>query len=197
MAVAWNTKENRCWQKGLNVFSQGPLSADDTIMAFADRTIFEDRSDACGYTNQTVTEDINKRQYQMLCGVRWKGDNYDPDIRDSYPAKHTETLEECLEYCDEGTPICYGVLYSPNLGIGYRNCGSPFSAGRLASALDYVMLMLTIHRLGEERQQYHRAFDDLHARRERCNSSCSAHSQQYVREQRRGDRQRRDIQGVL
>lgn len=121
-AVAWNTNDKRCWMKGRGVTAEQGTTSDVTIMAFSDPAAWENLPSGCGYDNETVVEDPHGQQFRVLCDVRYKGDNYDPSIRPSYPAKNTKTLEECLQYCSEGSPFCWGVLFSPTQESGYYNC---------------------------------------------------------------------------
>jgi hypothetical protein len=122
-AVAYNTQARRCWQKSGNATVSELQPAANTIMAFADDTAFLQASHSCPFANNTIHTDSNGMSYQILCGVRHKGDNYDPSLAsNTYDAFHASSMDECLDYCSSNSPLCYGVLYSEGLDIGYRNC---------------------------------------------------------------------------
>ncbi|KPI42048.1 Isobutyryl-CoA dehydrogenase, mitochondrial [Cyphellophora attinorum] len=121
-AVAWNVAGSRCYLKGRGITAQNTTKSVGTIMAFSDPTVWANAKGGCGYNNNSIVTNTREQQFQVLCDTRYKGDNYDSTIRASYPAKHTETLEECLEYCSDGDPFCWGVLFSPTMEGGYRNC---------------------------------------------------------------------------
>lgn len=121
-AVAYNTKERRCWQKDGNTTRGDLVPAGNTIMAFANDRPWLEASHSCPYSNRSIQTDENGMQYQILCGLRHKGDNFEPDEDDVYQPFHASGIQECLSYCSSNSPLCYGVLYSEGLDIGYRNC---------------------------------------------------------------------------
>ena len=121
-AVAYNTKDRRCWQKSGNGTVAELRPTADTIMAFADDSAWANAKHTCPYANGTIQTDSNGQQYKIMCGVRYKGDNHDPELSEDYLPFHASSIDECLNYCSKGSPLCYGVLYSEGLDIGYRNC---------------------------------------------------------------------------
>lgn len=98
------------------------MATENTIMAFARNDPWVEASHGCPYTNGSIQTDQNGMQYQILCDTRHKGNNFDPDIREAYQPFHAATMEECMKYCSDNSPLCYGVLYSEGLDVGYRNC---------------------------------------------------------------------------
>lgn len=121
-AVAYNTNVRRCWQKSGNATRAELQPAANTIMAFADDTPWLNVESTCPYTNDSIQTDTNGLQYQILCGIRHKGDNFDPEIREDYQPYHAASVDDCLDYCSKNSPLCYGVLYFPGSENGYRNC---------------------------------------------------------------------------
>jgi hypothetical protein len=94
----------------------------NTIMAFTDPEIWESRTNNCPFANNTIQTDDNGLSYNILCGVRQQGDNYDPTVQPAYQPFHADTIQECMNYCSGGDPFCNGILYSEAFEIGYHNC---------------------------------------------------------------------------
>ncbi|ETN36510.1 uncharacterized protein HMPREF1541_08788 [Cyphellophora europaea CBS 101466] len=90
-------------------------------MAFA-QDVWTDRGQNYACTNGSIQTDSNGYQYRIYCGYRHNGDNYDINKRPDYQPFHADTLDDCLNYCSRGGPLCRGVLYSEGLRTGYRNC---------------------------------------------------------------------------
>jgi len=57
-------------------------------------------------------------EYRVYCGL----DFYGSDIDAGYHPLHTRSLDECMDFCSRGNPLCLGIAYNPDLQRGYHNC---------------------------------------------------------------------------
>ena len=109
--------------KGRGVTLSKSTTENGLTLAISDSSQWDNLRSGCeGHDNNTIVTGSTGQRFQVLCDTRHKGDNYDPAKRPSYPSKHTQTLDECLQYCSDGSPFCWGVLFSPTQQSGYKNC---------------------------------------------------------------------------
>ena len=60
--------------------------------------------------------------FEINCRKDAFGPDFDWTIDQHYEPQHVENLEECMTICSQGHPLCYGVVFNPDLQNGYYNC---------------------------------------------------------------------------
>jgi hypothetical protein len=123
MAIQFNRNSSRCYYKTSSAGVSDLSSSEVSVTAFADPAPFENRGTACPFANETIQSDKNGMQYRILCETDasvFGFDSSDPDTQ--YKPFHADTAQDCLQYCSDHDPLCYGVVYTESLDWSYRNC---------------------------------------------------------------------------
>lgn len=75
----------------------------------------------CPFEDGSIQSHANGMEFRIFCD-QW----YDGDMTRfaDLPGNqlHTETMEECIEACANGVPLCTAVTWNPTLQDGYPNC---------------------------------------------------------------------------
>ena len=125
-AVSYNVNTKRCFLKNGYVTTSNLSFANETVTAIADSKPFEPDpgSSPCPSGNDTIHTDDNGMEYNVLCDLYWSGNNYDPGEpgESAYQPFHADTLTDCMNFCSENGPLCYGVRWRHSAHEYYRNC---------------------------------------------------------------------------
>lgn len=93
-----------------------------THMALANRAQMAPlKQTACPFPNGLQQRTRNGMQFEVYCDLTYFGDDYNFSNKGARRT-HTNTMQECLEQCASGRPLCLGVLWNPDMGNGYANC---------------------------------------------------------------------------
>lgn len=123
MAVQWNEPDRQCYLKTASATKNGLEPSNVSVIAFADTAPFQNRPSGCPYANDTVQFDKNGMEYQIYCETDMRGDDHDDTAPSTqYKAFHADTILDCLNFCSDRGPLCYGVVYAERMDWGYRNC---------------------------------------------------------------------------
>lgn len=110
MAVLWNVSNRSCFLKTANATISDLEPSNGSITAFADAAAFQDRPGQCPYANESTQVDQNGMEYQIYCETDEPADYFDvsgPGAQ--YKVHRADTLLDCLNFCSDGQPLCYGV----------------------------------------------------------------------------------------
>lgn len=74
--------------------------------------------------NQTLYSAVNGYEFQTECGLDASYADFNDDTSKNpyYAWHHASSLQECINWCAQGTPLCYAVSYNADARLGYRNC---------------------------------------------------------------------------
>ena len=116
--VSYEAARSTCWWKDSNatVSRLVPGANIDTAIAHAEQ--FTSPDPACPFEDGSVQKTGNDMEYRVYCGL----DFYGSDIDAGYDPLHTRSLDECMDFCSRGNPLCLGIAYNPDLQRGYHNC---------------------------------------------------------------------------
>lgn len=87
----------------------------------SDLSLFQDRDVSCTNGQKAASNNLT---FEVFCGrdvdrgnhiTPWTAVNGTTD-------HHSDTLDDCMEFCATMRPKCYGVTYNPGLTGGYVNC---------------------------------------------------------------------------
>lgn len=121
-AVSYNLNTSTCWFKDGNATAQ-KLRVDNVInTGVANPSQFQPLDLACPFRDQSLQNVSNGMTFEINCRKDALGSDFDWTIDQYYEPQHVETLEECMSICSEGHPLCYGVVFNPDLQRGYHNC---------------------------------------------------------------------------
>lgn len=81
----------------------------------------------CPYENGSEVETENGQKFKIRCGQDYQGDDLLFNVGTDEGSKsaemlHSSTLDECLEECSTGLPLCLGVAWNPDVSNGWANC---------------------------------------------------------------------------
>ncbi|KAL4903364.1 hypothetical protein BDW74DRAFT_179782 [Aspergillus multicolor] len=101
-------------------------SSDSTDIALVEPTSQLDGVDtSCPFSNNTLQTTESGLDFEIKCyNDMIPYGHYCPWnlVDDPWCKLHTDTLEECMEYCAEAHPLCRAVTWNPDLGNGFGNC---------------------------------------------------------------------------
>lgn len=130
--VVFESAISTCWWKNGNATFESLTSGatKDTAIAHADQ--FANLDTACPFEDGSSHTTANGLGYKIYCGLDFAGSDIDLGIYDLYSPWHADSLEECMELCSTGRPLCRGVSFNPDLYRGYRNCYPKISSNSSA-----------------------------------------------------------------
>lgn len=112
-----------CYEYDENLFP--PNANGSRAIAVASQLAMPDEQAlACPYDALSF-QTVGSEQFQIICNQDFGGDGGDYCAYEEEPAKcprHTETLEECMQFCSEAHPLCKGVSWNADLLDGFGNC---------------------------------------------------------------------------
>lgn len=120
-AVVYNHRQGFCYKKNNEASSESLSSHTDAHSAIAQSSQLEPLSTDCprqngsGYTTQAGMS------FTIRCDSDYVLDDVKLNGR-SISAIHTDTMDECLEFCAAGDPLCRAVAWATDLERGYNNC---------------------------------------------------------------------------
>ncbi|CAG8951074.1 hypothetical protein HYFRA_00006472 [Hymenoscyphus fraxineus] len=119
-AAILDTMTRKCFYKNSNVTGLGAVFREGYIMGIANRSQIQQLPSICNNNGQTqITQ--NGLKLSVYCDQNSSGgdlcSNEAPECR-----AHTNSLEECLEFCSTRHPLCTGVSWDSTVQYGYQNC---------------------------------------------------------------------------
>lgn len=122
-AASYNLVKKECSLKKAGKESRdinGTFEDRDVIIAFTNKAQVQPLNMDCP-GNGTEMYTKNGMPYTVLCETSYNQD--DVDFTNKVARRiHTSTLEECMEECSTGQPLCLGVLWNGNQNNGFPNC---------------------------------------------------------------------------
>lgn len=96
----------------------------DTAIADPAQLAVSTVSTSCPYTNESVHNATNGYPFQIECGMDIVGYDFSDDTSQNpyYAWHHASSLQDCIDWCAKGKPLCFGVAYNADMTLGYRNC---------------------------------------------------------------------------
>lgn len=80
----------------------------------------------CPYANNSIQTTIDGLAFKIDCGNDQAYGDYQPNgllnTWDATDGIHTDTLEECMQYCAEAHPLCLLLAWNSDQKAGYANC---------------------------------------------------------------------------
>jgi hypothetical protein len=120
--VSFSTINGTCFLKDSSVTLDNAVAADGFQSALARSSQLSPIDTSCPYLSNSYQTTADGMEFEILCGLDMGGyGDYCPDNDVTCP-KHTDTMEECLEYCSISHPLCLGVSWNPDMLAGYPNC---------------------------------------------------------------------------
>jgi hypothetical protein len=120
--VSFSTITGTCFLKNSSVTLDHMVAADGSQSALARSSQLAPIDTGCPYLSNSYQTTADGMEFEILCGLDMDGyGDYCPDNAATCP-KHTDTMEECLEYCSISHPLCLGVSWNPDMVGGYPNC---------------------------------------------------------------------------
>lgn len=136
-AVTLNITTYTCFFKDGNITTQNLIAAPGRLTAIASASQFTTDLDfQCPSDLQKAN---NGMVFEVNCNHRRAGDPFAADVDPYYQPHHSDTLQECIEWCSEGSPLCYGVVWEADTLRGYRNCwprSDNISSGQISTNLN-------------------------------------------------------------
>jgi hypothetical protein len=117
--VVWSETDKRCGRRGKET-SFKDLRDDPaytSALAFKSQLDIPTSRIVCPAPNLSMQRSASGRAYKIRCGS-WFG-----NAGDILARRHTSTLEECMNYCDELRPLCSRANFnSDQNNLGWVNC---------------------------------------------------------------------------
>lgn len=118
--IVFDPTKLKCYFKNANVTADGAATRNGLILGIANETQLQPLSEKCPGTGSTQATQ-NGLGFSIYCDQILSGydicPNSSPDCR-----IHTDTFDECMEFCSTTRPLCTGVVWDPILRLGYQNC---------------------------------------------------------------------------
>lgn len=119
----YDAAKSTCWFKnGSLTYSELSYGGDGFHTAIASTSQFVSLETACPFTNQSIQKATNGMNFQIECGLNALTSDFNGTVDKYYKPYHANSLADCMNWCADGTPLCYGVAFNPDLSLGYRNC---------------------------------------------------------------------------
>lgn len=100
---------------------------------------------SCPYANNSVQASSSGVDFNINCNMAINAGSYCPWSPTPCPI-HTDSLEECMDYCVEAHPICEAVSWNPGMLGGYQNCYFYDASKVVANTKSYIVHSATLNR---------------------------------------------------
>src|SRR6187402_1307105 len=114
-AAAFDSTTFKCFFKNASVTSDGAVTRNGWLLGIANETQLQPLSETCSNSGQTQTAQ-NGLGFTVYCNQTVGGYDICPDSAPDCRA-HTNSFDECLEFCSTMHPLCTGVAWDPTLKL--------------------------------------------------------------------------------
>lgn len=88
-----------------------------------DFAFFQNLNASCPYSNGTLHTASNGLKFEVSCKTNINGNDLVSwtEVNGTHD-HHSDSFDDCMQFCSTMRPKCYGVSYDPGMAYGYRNC---------------------------------------------------------------------------
>lgn len=123
--MVYSLSGNHCYLVNSSLNSADVLVYNEDVYTalVTDLSPFQKLDTACPYTNTSTQTTPNGLEFEVFCDRDASGNDITPwvAVNGSYD-HHSDSLDDCMQYCSTMSPKCYGVTFNPSMNLGYRNC---------------------------------------------------------------------------
>lgn len=119
--VVYRVTDGLCFIKNADIRTDDEEDKGDVHLAIANSDQLKALPVACPFGDESLQRAKNGLEFKVSCDMDYTGDDYNFSNKNGSRI-HTETMQECIEVCSTGRPLCLGVAWNPDVSLGYANC---------------------------------------------------------------------------